>query len=257
MTQHASPIPGVAQVPNLAAAAPWRRKKSASTDQSADHGTEGKSTDPMVLSFGDCESLQLPPGLVLPPGLELSTESIQGLLGCISARKDFHLSLEAGLPAKLLADASDGAESDDTSAGSIEDCDSSQSGTATHDLAEGSPLRTVDSDSPRFILVDAPERDAQNEAPQNHLFLSELVLSDVSELRASSPNFVPALTPGLVAHGVPLLPPAARTKLSSKANFFVPGADTAALGALPFMPMAAVTKAWESWDHHLHQSGWA
>lgn len=81
-----------------------------------------------------------------------------------------------------------------------------------------------------------------------------LVLAEVSQLRTESPLFQPLLTPGAAAI---LFPHAAagkplRTKLRSKANVYVPAADAAEAaldtGALPFVPMASVNEAWQTWQ---------
>jgi len=72
-----------------------------------------------------------------------------------------------------------------------------------------------------------------------------LVLSEVSELKATAPLFCPLLSPSTAAL---LMPDVAqrtplRTKLRAKAELYVPA---------PFVPMAAVNEPWQNW--HMQNS---
>jgi len=94
--------------------------------------------EPAILRLEDCKSLQL------PPGLELSVENARQWFTRTDTGKDHSLVLEVGLPAKVLEDASDGSDSDDTTVGSSVGCDTSSSASANLDSSESSsfPLFT-------------------------------------------------------------------------------------------------------------------
>jgi len=272
------------QVAALASAAPWRRKLCATGVQdspSAEKQTPSdtsiiatwddedwhpivsatRTSDPMVLNLEDCESLRLPPGLEFPPGLE-DAGCIGNWLARSSIGKDFQLLLETGSPAKVLASTSDSIESDDTSVGSAADCGSSQSGSLSQEsMMLEDPIQL--SSSPRVSCAGASDMSSAGDATPSamssqELTLEELVGSDASTLKRSSPSFVPSMgRPGDLAKpgAVPLvlakaLPiglvsgstnlPSVRTKLSSKAGSFVPSGavlpPSAASLPLPFMP---------------------
>jgi len=94
--------------------------------------------------------------------------------------------------------------------------------------------------------------DLSGEMPSPKLCLdslvgSGLVLSEVSELKATAPMFCPLLSPSTAAL---LMPDVAqrtplRTKLRAKADLYVPA---------PFVPMAAVNDAWQNW--HMENSSY-
>jgi hypothetical protein len=211
--------------------------------------------DPMMLRLEDCESLQLPPGLDLP------IEQIKGWLSSTSLNEDCHAALQAGLPAKVFTDTYDGIESDDTSVGSGMSLESSQCLSVTHDFSD------LSMDFPMFIPVTVGDTsDSSNTKQLSQRSVSPksegvttslssprgLVLAEVSQLKASSPSFVPELLSEEVALLVPDAneqePP--RTKLSAKAGLFVPSCRVPAvpLRPLPFVPMAAVIDAWQHWS---------
>merc|ERR1719238_280856 len=163
-------------------------------------------------------------------------ECVRGWLGSAS------LNVEEGLPAKGYTDYSDGFESEDTSAGSTTSCESSQCLSAIHDSAELSTIEDVITSS---------------SSPKG------LVLAEVSQLRASSPSFVPEFLLSEAALPIPetsevSLPVAdsceqttSRTKLSSKAGLFVPApriVHALPTRPLPFVPMANVIDAWQQWS---------
>lgn len=119
----------------------------------------------------------------------------------------------------------EGMESDDTSAGGQHSSESDDPGQS-------------DDDKPSFGIC--------------------LVLAERNHLKADAPMFRPSLSPSAAAtlmpepvQRTPLRTPL-RTKLCSKADLFQPSASpdaaTAAPGALPFVPMAAVKESWQKWN---------
>lgn len=208
-----------------------------------------ETAEPMVLRLEDCQSLKL------PPGLELFEEHVEHWLARFPTNRSHLVCLEPGMPAKIFADASDGAASDDTSVGSAAECESSQSGSTTSDSMEHQRFSLNLSQ----LLGNAPRRNNMSvdtyKSDDSYEELSSpgrLVLSEVSKLKASSPNFVSAVSP--VATPLQMSGTTqktlARTKLRAKADLFIPSRDvsTSALALLPFVPMAAVNQAWQNWS---------
>jgi hypothetical protein len=200
---------------------------------------EEDNIDPMVLRLEDCKSLQAPPGLALP-------------IQCFgqSGKNYSWLAFEAGQPAKAkILRPLEGTDSEHTSVGSDSDYDPSMSTSSMGEL----------SFSPRTIAMDT-SNNGEHYRPQE-LVLSEmlrfgaeslgdssakgLVLSDVSQLKADAPSFIPTT----MAHDdqqstgnrirTKMQSPA-RTKLNSKASAFVPSCvvPSPALEPLSYMLMS-------------------
>lgn len=187
-------------------------------DSTVTSSSAGRSVDPMMLRIEDCASLRLPPGLDLP------AERVAGWLSCNAG--PCHISLQEDLPAKICQDDSEMFESDDTSVGSSSSFETSPS-SGRSDKSESVELE-LDAIIPKGLL-----------------------LAEVSELKASSPSFVPALAPEEVSALLPESPEDVsstpqRTKLSSQADAFIPSSfpSPSSLGSLPFVPSAEVAKAW-------------
>jgi len=101
------------------------------------------------------------------------------------------------------------------------------------------------------VASDADTSDS-DEMPSPKICLASLVgnglvLSEVSELKATAPMFCPLLSPSTadllmpdVAQRTPV-----RTKLRAKAELYVPA---------PFVPMAAMNEPWQNW--HLQNSSY-
>jgi len=97
------------------------------------------------------------------------------------------------------------------------------------------------------------ESDPETGSEGNKTISLDMMLTDVSQLKASAPLFTPKLSPETAAM-LPAVPQATtrtplRTSLRSlkTADAYVPSAS-----ALPFVPMAAVENAWENW--HMQNS---
>jgi hypothetical protein len=148
------------------------------------------------------------------------------------------LVLEAGLPAKLFGDASDGTDSDDTSVGSSVGYETSLSGSTTQDLAE----------SPIF-MPEPPRTGARRLSKDlRRRGICESGTEDSKVMKKKDGAKADNCEPKLVSMDQQLT---TRTKLSSKANSFVPlcASPMLPLGPLPFVPMAAVMEAWQKFEN--------
>lgn len=145
----------------------------------------GDADEPMILRLEDCESLKLYPGL--NPG-----------------------------------DASDGAESDDTSAPSLSNYQSSLSQSVHNDSLE---CPHFELEAPMYVLMNGRSKAKAQ---------SSLTCRPLASMRPASESA------GI--SDMQLAPDAtqsARTKLSAKAVSFRP---------LPFVPMTEVVAAWQDWS---------
>merc|ERR1719311_939947 len=197
------------------------------------YDTESNVQKSVTLSLSDLVALQDSPTFRPPPGLSLVEPADQlkvvepppGLLPCTDEKCE---------PPPGLFPFTDekGIDSDDTSAGGLEN-------------------------------EDSVESSEQSDGEQSS---GGLVLAEVSQLKADSTMFRPRLSPGAAKEALSLsiLVPESvdkkplRTKLRSKATLFVPSAAAstyvppaaAAVSAtctLPYVPMATVNKCWQQW----------
>lgn len=194
---------------------------------------------PQVVRVEDIESLKP------PPGLDFDIENVKDWRARFSPNRHAHANLEPGLPAKVtgavrssdvqlvckkglpakvFAEFSDGCETDDTSVGSLTDTESSQASSRRGSLADPADSSPP---SPKLISQCSPS------------------FSEMPKMRASAISFIPAHDEGAVHMPVSQVQAPARTKLNSKADSFKP---SLANKPLPFMPMAAVVKAWEKYE---------
>jgi len=109
-----------------------------------------------------------------------------------------------------------------------------------------------------LMLTDEKTVDSGSDNEQQPLCLDLMLTDEKAVLKASSPLFIPTLTPA-VAAGLKPLPDKAqrtplRTKLCAKAGLYVPSAANANFQALPFVPMAAVEESWQNW--HMQNSSY-
>lgn len=210
---------------------------SCNADTCADKGAE-----PLVLRLEDCQSLRL------PPGLELAADRVDSWFARAAVNKVHSLTLEVGLPAKILADVSD----DETSAASVEGYEPSQSSSASHEVAERPGFDNESPASPSNL-----DDQSQQLCKEKRLIRGVPIRMSLKlrrEVPAKVQSEVPAVslntdTPAVSNQGsmrkqpVSIQPLAlTRTKLSAKAAAFQP---------LPFVPMATVRDAWQKWPQGL------
>jgi len=168
---------------------------------------------------------------------------------------------EAGVPAKVCIESFDGTASDDTSAGSSMTADSSKSDIDSDDTSSQAPfgldtslvVQLGDDGIPHYICWtnEASPRGPPTISPGSSdcdfagASHSLPAYGDDGSLKAA----LPVGPVGMSAFEVPHRQ-AVRTKLSAKAESFIPSGASMAKpdGPLPFMPMAKVIEAWQRWE---------